>query len=413
MKKAFFMILSFLLFLSVNAQEWIGVGKRSSSKKIQETLVSSSENKIVVDVKLDGFYKTSVKTQQGEQLIISGEGMAYMPIKGAPNLPMYPISMIIGDMAEMEVSVVKSEYVDFKDIEVAPSKGNFSRQINPDDVPYTYGEMYQQDAFYPAQQAVLGNPYILRDYRGQNVMVYPYAYNPVTKTLRVYTYLRIEARKISDDGINPKVNRKRNNVVDSEINASYKRRFINYPTKERYTFMSAQKQDMDETKAKLQKIISELNGVMREQFMQQFKLIRENFKEVFTELFGGGKADIVLDETQDVLECGIEIQVQPPGKKLQNMMLLSGGERALTAIALLFGILKMHPSPFCLLDEIEAALDDANVYRLSDYLKKIKEEIQFIMITHRKGTMENACSLYGVTMEEKGISKVISLKMNE
>lgn len=184
-------------------------------------------------------------------------------------------------------------------------------------------------------------------------------------------------------------------------------------TKERYTFMSAQKQDMDETKAKLQKIISELNGVMREQFMQQFKLIRENFKEVFTELFGGGKADIVLDETQDVLECGIEIQVQPPGKKLQNMMLLSGGERALTAIALLFGILKMHPSPFCLLDEIEAALDDANVYRLSDYLKKIKEEIQFIMITHRKGTMENACSLYGVTMEEKGISKVISLKMNE
>ena len=184
-------------------------------------------------------------------------------------------------------------------------------------------------------------------------------------------------------------------------------------TMERYTFMSAQKQDMDEAKAKLQKVISELNAVMREQFMQQFKLIRENFKEVFIELFGGGKADIVLDETQDVLECGIEIQVQPPGKKLQNMMLLSGGERALTAIALLFGILKMHPSPFCLLDEIEAALDDANVYRLSDYLKKIKDDIQFIMITHRKGTMENACSLYGVTMEEKGISKVISLKMNQ
>ena len=184
-------------------------------------------------------------------------------------------------------------------------------------------------------------------------------------------------------------------------------------TKERYTFMSAQKKDMDEAKAKLQKVISELNSVMRQQFMQQFKLIRENFKDVFIELFGGGKADIVLDESQDVLECNIEIQVQPPGKKLQNMMLLSGGERALTAIALLFGILKMHPSPFCLLDEIEAALDDANVYRLSDYLKKIKDEIQFIMITHRKGTMENACSLYGVTMEEKGISKVISLKMND
>lgn len=183
-------------------------------------------------------------------------------------------------------------------------------------------------------------------------------------------------------------------------------------TKERYTFMYAQRQDMNEAKAKLQRVISDLNAVMRQQFTQQFKLIRENFKEVFRELFGGGKADIVLDETQDVLECGIEIQVQPPGKKLQNMLLLSGGERALTAIALLFGILKMHPSPFCLLDEIEAALDDANVYRLSDYLDKIKSDMQFIMITHRKGTMENACSLYGVTMEEKGISKVISLKMN-
>lgn len=184
-------------------------------------------------------------------------------------------------------------------------------------------------------------------------------------------------------------------------------------TKERYAFMSAQKQDMDETKQKLLKVIYDLNGVMRQQFIKQFKLIRENFQEVFTELFGGGKADIVLDESQDILECGIEIHVQPPGKKLQNMMLLSGGERALTAIALLFGILKMHPSPFCLLDEIEAALDDANVYRLSEYLKNIKDGIQFIMITHRKGTMENACSLYGVTMEEKGISKIISLKMDE
>ncbi len=183
-------------------------------------------------------------------------------------------------------------------------------------------------------------------------------------------------------------------------------------TKERYTFLQAQRQDMNEAKGKLQKVISDLNAVMREQFMQQFRLIRENFKDVFRELFGGGKADIVLDESQDVLECGIEIQVQPPGKKLQNMLLLSGGERALTAIALLFGILKMHPSPFCLLDEIEAALDDANVYRLSDYLRKIESDMQFIMITHRKGTMENACSLYGVTMEEKGISKVISLKMN-
>ena len=150
---------------------------------------------------------------------------------------------------------------------------------------------------------------------------------------------------------------------------------------------------------------------MRTQFMEQFEIIRKNFSQVFSELFGGGKADIVLAEGEDVLECGIDINVQPPGKKLQNMMLLSGGERALTAIALLFGILRMRPSPFCLLDEIEAALDDANVYRLSDYLDTVAKNTQFIMVTHRKGTMENAESLYGVTMEEKGVSKVVSLKI--
>ena len=237
MKKTFFAIVSFFCVLTVNAQEWVGVGK-SSSTKIQETLVSSSEKKIVVDVAIGGFYKETVKTPQGDKLIISGEDMAYMPIKGAPNLPMYPISMIVGDMAEMEVSVVKSEYVDFENVDVAPSKGNFSRQINPEDVPYVYGEMYQQNAFYPAQQAMLGEPYIIRDFRAQNLMVYPYAYNPVTKTLRVYTYLRIESKKISDNGVNQKLNRKRSNVVDSEVNSLYKRRFINYPKNDkRYTFL--------------------------------------------------------------------------------------------------------------------------------------------------------------------------------
>ena len=220
MKKTFFAIISFLLALTVNAQEWVGVSK-SAPTKIQETLVSSSDDKVVVDVKISGFYKESVRTQQGEQLVISGEGMAFMPIQGAPNLPMYPISMIVGDKAEMEVTIVKSEYVDFENIEVAPSKGNISRQVNPDEVPYTYGDMYQQDAFYPAQQATLGEPYILRDFRGQNMMVYPYAYNPVTKTLRVYTYLRIEANKVGDNGVNQKLNRKRSNVIDSEVNALY------------------------------------------------------------------------------------------------------------------------------------------------------------------------------------------------
>ena len=150
---------------------------------------------------------------------------------------------------------------------------------------------------------------------------------------------------------------------------------------------------------------------MRQQFADQFKLIRDNFKEVFVQLFGGGTADIVLTEGNDILECGIDIHAQPPGKKLQNMMLLSGGERALTAIALLFAILKLRPSPFCLLDEIEAALDESNVYRLSKYLKTLHDNIQFIMVTHRKGTMENAGALYGVTMEEKGVSKVVSIKL--
>jgi chromosome segregation protein len=168
---------------------------------------------------------------------------------------------------------------------------------------------------------------------------------------------------------------------------------------------------MNESRLKLQKVVNELTAVMRTQFMEQFEIIRKNFSQVFSELFGGGKADIVLAEGEDVLECGIDINVQPPGKKLQNMMLLSGGERALTAIALLFGILRMRPSPFCLLDEIEAALDDANVYRLSDYLDTVAKNTQFIMVTHRKGTMENAESLYGVTMEEKGVSKVVSLKI--
>ncbi len=184
-------------------------------------------------------------------------------------------------------------------------------------------------------------------------------------------------------------------------------------TVERYNFMSAQAKDMNEAKAKLKHVVDELTEVMQRQFSQQFEIIRTNFNQVFAELFGGGKADIVLSDGDGsgVLDCGIDINVQPPGKKLQNMLLLSGGERALTAIALLFAILRMRPSPFCLLDEIEAALDDANVYRLSDYLSGVSKDTQFIMVTHRKGTMEYAGSLYGVTMEEKGISRVVSLRM--
>ena len=237
MRKLFFavvVLLSSTMLLS--AQEWVSV-ERNASMRIQESLVSSSEDEIVIDVKVGGFFQSVVKTQKGKEVVISGEDMASMLVAGAPDLPMYPISMIIGNTAEMKVSVVESSYVDFENVKVAPSKGNFSREINPEDVPYVYGDVYQQDDFYPAQPAALDNPYILRDFRGQNVMVYPYAYNPVTKTLRVYTELRLSVKKVSDNGLNQKVATRRSNVVSPEMKASYERRFINFPKNERYKFV--------------------------------------------------------------------------------------------------------------------------------------------------------------------------------
>ncbi len=181
--------------------------------------------------------------------------------------------------------------------------------------------------------------------------------------------------------------------------------------KERYDFMSEQRLDLEDTMNKLRKIITEMTQTMKEQFQEQFAIINKNFEEVFQELFGGGKASLKLESEENILECGIDINVQPPGKKLQNMMLLSGGEKAFTAIALLFAILKINPAPFCVLDEIEAALDDVNVYRFAEYLKKFAKETQFLVITHRKGTMEAADTVYGVTMEENGISKLLSMKL--
>ena len=181
--------------------------------------------------------------------------------------------------------------------------------------------------------------------------------------------------------------------------------------KERYDFMSEQRLDLETTMAKLRKIVTEMTQIMKEQFKEKFKTINKNFQEVFQELFGGGKAELKLEDEENILECGIEITVQPPGKKLQSMSLLSGGEKALTAIALLFAILKINPAPFCVLDEIEAALDDVNVYRYAEYLKKFAQDTQFLVITHRKGTMEVADTVYGVTMEESGISKLLSMKL--
>ena len=181
--------------------------------------------------------------------------------------------------------------------------------------------------------------------------------------------------------------------------------------KNRYDFMCEQRLDLENTMAKLNKMIADITITMKEQFKEKFEVINQNFGEVFSELFGGGKATISLEDENNVLECGININVQPPGKKLQNMLLLSGGERAFTAIALLFAILKMNPAPFCVLDEIEAALDDVNVYRYAEFLKKFSMDTQFLLITHRKGTMEAADTVYGVTMEEHGISKLLSIKL--
>lgn len=183
--------------------------------------------------------------------------------------------------------------------------------------------------------------------------------------------------------------------------------------KERYTFLTAQREDILSAEEKLRQIIAELSERMETQFREQFALISENFSKVFREMFGGGKAYLKLMDSANVLDSAIEIVAQPPGKNLQNMQLLSGGERALTAIAILFSILKLKPSPFCILDEIEAALDDANVSRYAQYLKRFAAETQFIVITHRKGTMEYADVLYGVTMQEKGISKLISVDFSE
>ena len=210
--------------------------------------------------------------------------------------------------------------------------------------------------------------------------------------------------------VQKQVNSIRNEIKDlGSINVDSIKEY--QETKERYDFMSEQRLDLEDSSNKLKKVINEMTETMKKQFAEQFKIINKNFGEVFSELFGGGKAELILSDEDNILECGIEIAVQPPGKKLQNMMLLSGGERAFTAIALLFAILKINPAPFCVLDEIEAALDDVNVFRFAEYLKKFSSDSQFLVITHRKGTMEAADTVYGITMEEKGISKLLSMKL--
>ncbi|MFA9423847.1 MAG: AAA family ATPase, partial [Sedimentibacter sp.] len=183
--------------------------------------------------------------------------------------------------------------------------------------------------------------------------------------------------------------------------------------KERYDFLNKQQKDLIDAKNQLNEVIKELEIQMRDKFVEEFASIRLQFNEVFKKLFNGGSGDVYLEDETDALKSNIEIAVQPPGKKLSKITLLSGGEKALTAIALLFAILKTKPTPFCILDEIEAALDDVNISRFSQYLREFSKETQFIVITHRKGTMEYADTLYGATMEEKGVTKLVSLKLSD
>ena len=182
---------------------------------------------------------------------------------------------------------------------------------------------------------------------------------------------------------------------------------------ERYDFLSEQRDDVLRSKGEIETIIRDITAQMEEIFLEQFHKIDECFRTTFLELFGGGKAALSLEDENNVLSCGIEIRIQPPGKALSNISLLSGGEKAFVAIALYFAIMKVRPTPFCVMDEIESALDEANVNLFADYLRRMSDKTQFIAITHRRGTMEGADQLYGVTMQEKGVSTVLSMDMQE
>jgi chromosome segregation protein len=181
-------------------------------------------------------------------------------------------------------------------------------------------------------------------------------------------------------------------------------------SEERLLFLTSQRQDIIDSISAAEEALREIKRRSREKFRAAFEAINENFKEFFRELFGGGRGEMSLLESEDILEAGIEIVAQPPGKRLQNILLLSGGEKAMTAIALVLGIFKYRPSPFCLLDEVDAPLDDANVGRFVNKIADMSEKTQFIVITHNKRTMEAARALYGVTMQEAGISKLVSVR---
>ena len=237
MKKLFLFALSLIFSVSVIAQQqWTSVTS-NSPKDFQTRLISSNENSIMVNVQVPGFYTTTVTTPRGEAYVISMPKAVSTAQAGEPNVPMTGIPAIIGDQARMDIRVVNAKYQDFEGIEVAPSKGDFPRSIDPATVPYTYGECYNQDAFFPASNVGLYDPYIIRDFRGQNMVVYPFAYNPVTKTLRVYYDMTVEMYKVDDNGENVMTSRRGNVVkMSSDFKSMYQRHFINYEASmNRYT----------------------------------------------------------------------------------------------------------------------------------------------------------------------------------
>ncbi|HSQ88676.1 chromosome segregation protein SMC [Romboutsia sp.] len=237
----------------------------------------------------------------------------------------------------------------------------------------------------------------------------------INKLFEKYEMTVVQAMEIKDDTIN----------IDKKLLEGLKREIrslgnVNMDSikeyeevKERYDFYSEQKQDLEQSIEAIEKLISDLEENMKSEFNVKFKEINENFKYVYKRLFGGGYGELTIIDKQNILESDIEITAQPPGKKMKNLNLLSGGEKALTAISILFSILLAKPTPFCILDEIEAPLDDANIFRFGEFLKELSKDTQFISVTHRRGPMEASDYIYGVTMQEKAISKILSLKLNE
>ena len=228
MKKGLLFLIICLASIDLLAQEWVGCPQQFPvAPKVK--LISDSEQKTELCFTLGGFFKEEVNTPKGLQYIIKVPKMASMLEEGSPDLPLYSIPVLIDDLAEMGVQVKEAKYLDFEGIDVAPSKGNFSREIDPDEVPFCYGDAYTQNRFFPDFQAQLDKPYILRDFRGQNILVYPFAYNPITKTLRVYTQLTLEMRKTGENGSNPKLSRKSGQTrMAPEAKAMYQQRFVNY-----------------------------------------------------------------------------------------------------------------------------------------------------------------------------------------